>query len=242
MEPVPGFTKVALAAWASRRLQPECDVYSDGLGSSRAVGRSGARPYGDPIQPAGGRPPNKRTAAGCWAILSVRSMAPITPLLSSSTRTALWPRVPGDSVDAFNWKRWCHDCWWLLLVSSSFSRSASGTLMSPNLLRHRSYEASLKPCRRHSSLTGSPAARPPPHAGSRCFALRKSASSRPILLVNGIGLPIAAVLKRRCPTRPPRPGRVLRASRGRAPGLPHRSPARAKWSHRAPVLRCRCSR
>lgn len=37
MEPVPGFTKAALAEWAGRRLEPECDVYSDGLGAFRAV-------------------------------------------------------------------------------------------------------------------------------------------------------------------------------------------------------------
>lgn len=35
--PVPGFTKVALADWAQRHLQPETDVYSDGLGAFRAV-------------------------------------------------------------------------------------------------------------------------------------------------------------------------------------------------------------
>ena len=37
IEPVPGFTKVALAEWAGRGLEPECDVYSDGLGAFRAV-------------------------------------------------------------------------------------------------------------------------------------------------------------------------------------------------------------
>lgn len=37
IEPVSGFTKAALTEWASRRLQPETDVYSDGLGAFRAV-------------------------------------------------------------------------------------------------------------------------------------------------------------------------------------------------------------
>ena len=31
--PVPGFTKVALTDWTQRHLQPETDVYSDGLGA-----------------------------------------------------------------------------------------------------------------------------------------------------------------------------------------------------------------
>lgn len=35
--PVPGFTKVALTDWTQRHLQPETDVYSDGLGAFRAV-------------------------------------------------------------------------------------------------------------------------------------------------------------------------------------------------------------
>lgn len=30
-EPLPGFTKLALAQWCDRRLLPECEVYSDGL-------------------------------------------------------------------------------------------------------------------------------------------------------------------------------------------------------------------
>lgn len=37
IEPVAGFTKVALTQWAQRRLHPEAEVYSDGLGAFRAV-------------------------------------------------------------------------------------------------------------------------------------------------------------------------------------------------------------
>lgn len=36
-EPVPAFTKAALKAWALRRLAPDAEVYSDGLGAFRAV-------------------------------------------------------------------------------------------------------------------------------------------------------------------------------------------------------------
>src|SRR3546814_11536526 len=36
-EPVPAFTKDALKAWAMRRLAPDAEVYSDGLGDFRAV-------------------------------------------------------------------------------------------------------------------------------------------------------------------------------------------------------------
>lgn len=35
--PVSGFTKTALSEWGQRHLQPETDVYSDGLGAFRAV-------------------------------------------------------------------------------------------------------------------------------------------------------------------------------------------------------------
>lgn len=37
IDPVPGFTKVALTEWAMHRLQPGLDVYSDGLGAFRAL-------------------------------------------------------------------------------------------------------------------------------------------------------------------------------------------------------------
>ena len=37
IEPVPAFTKTALADWATRRLAPGAEVYSDGLGAFRAV-------------------------------------------------------------------------------------------------------------------------------------------------------------------------------------------------------------
>ena len=37
IEPVPGFTKVALSDWAQRRLHPQAEVFSDGLGAFRAV-------------------------------------------------------------------------------------------------------------------------------------------------------------------------------------------------------------
>ncbi|WAH66483.1 IS1595 family transposase [Xanthomonas hortorum] len=36
IDPVPGFTKVALSAWIAQRLRPGADVYSDGLGAFRA--------------------------------------------------------------------------------------------------------------------------------------------------------------------------------------------------------------
>lgn len=36
-EPVQGFTKAALSAWFERRLTPEAEVYSDGLGAFRAA-------------------------------------------------------------------------------------------------------------------------------------------------------------------------------------------------------------
>ena len=41
IEPVDGFTKTALAEWVQRRLQPETDVYSDGLGAFRAMQEAG---------------------------------------------------------------------------------------------------------------------------------------------------------------------------------------------------------
>ena len=37
IEPVSGFTKAAITEWASRRLQPGAEVYSDGLGAFSAV-------------------------------------------------------------------------------------------------------------------------------------------------------------------------------------------------------------
>ena len=37
IEPVPAFTRAALADWAARRLAPGAEVYSDGLGAFRAV-------------------------------------------------------------------------------------------------------------------------------------------------------------------------------------------------------------
>jgi hypothetical protein len=37
IEPVAGFTKAAITDWASRRLQPGTEVYSDGLRAFRAV-------------------------------------------------------------------------------------------------------------------------------------------------------------------------------------------------------------
>ena len=37
IEPVAGFTSVALADWATRRLAPAAELYSDGLGAFRAV-------------------------------------------------------------------------------------------------------------------------------------------------------------------------------------------------------------
>jgi len=37
IDPVPGFTKAALADWIGRRLHPGSDVYSDGLGAFRAL-------------------------------------------------------------------------------------------------------------------------------------------------------------------------------------------------------------
>lgn len=37
IDPVPGFTKAALAEWIGRRLRPGADVYSDGLGAFRAL-------------------------------------------------------------------------------------------------------------------------------------------------------------------------------------------------------------
>lgn len=37
IDPLPGFTKAALAEWALRRLKPETDIYSDGLKAFAAV-------------------------------------------------------------------------------------------------------------------------------------------------------------------------------------------------------------
>jgi transposase-like protein len=37
IDPVPGFTKAALADWIERRLRPGADVYSDGLGAFRVL-------------------------------------------------------------------------------------------------------------------------------------------------------------------------------------------------------------
>lgn len=37
IDPVPGFTQLALAEWIGQRLRPESDVYSDGLGAFRAL-------------------------------------------------------------------------------------------------------------------------------------------------------------------------------------------------------------
>ena len=37
IDPVPGFTKAALAEWIGRRLRPGADVYSDGLGAFRVL-------------------------------------------------------------------------------------------------------------------------------------------------------------------------------------------------------------
>ena len=37
IEPIAGFTKVAMDEWAKRRLQPDAEVYSDGLGAFTAV-------------------------------------------------------------------------------------------------------------------------------------------------------------------------------------------------------------
>lgn len=37
IDPVAGFTKVALSDWIARRLQPGADVYSDGLGAFKAL-------------------------------------------------------------------------------------------------------------------------------------------------------------------------------------------------------------
>lgn len=37
IEPVPGFTKIAITEWAKRRLQPGAEIYSDGLGAFSAV-------------------------------------------------------------------------------------------------------------------------------------------------------------------------------------------------------------
>jgi ribosomal protein L37AE/L43A len=37
IDPVPGFTKVALSAWIARRLHPRADVYSDGLPAFRVL-------------------------------------------------------------------------------------------------------------------------------------------------------------------------------------------------------------
>ena len=41
IDPVSGFTKAALADWAHRRLHPEAEVYSDGLGAFRAFEAQG---------------------------------------------------------------------------------------------------------------------------------------------------------------------------------------------------------
>lgn len=41
IEPLPGFTKTALADWAQRHLHPGTDVHSDGLGAFRALEEQG---------------------------------------------------------------------------------------------------------------------------------------------------------------------------------------------------------
>lgn len=53
IEPLPGFTKVALADWAQRHLHPGTDIHSDGLGAFRALEEQGHAHT--VIQSAGGR-------------------------------------------------------------------------------------------------------------------------------------------------------------------------------------------
>lgn len=59
--PVSGFTKVALTDWAQRHLQPEIDVFSDGLGAFRAVVDLGHAHT--VIETAGGRAATEATHA-----------------------------------------------------------------------------------------------------------------------------------------------------------------------------------
>lgn len=54
IDPVPGFTKAALSDWIDRRLRPDADVYTDGLGAFRAF----AAEHTHTVIKAGGR-------AGC---------------------------------------------------------------------------------------------------------------------------------------------------------------------------------
>lgn len=60
IDPVPAFSKAALAQWSARRLQPGSDVYSDGLGAFRALEKEHAHTVIQASGRAGCEQPNAR--------------------------------------------------------------------------------------------------------------------------------------------------------------------------------------
>lgn len=62
-EPVPTFDKAAVADWAARRLDPECEVYTDGLGAFNALEDQG---HARTTVVASGRRERTQTTSARW--------------------------------------------------------------------------------------------------------------------------------------------------------------------------------
>lgn len=95
---------------------PNCRHSSESNRGAKC-GTWGARPHRDPIQRprrhrTGKQPLGEHRAEPPQAFAGWR-LPPLWP--SASTRTAIWPRPLGGSIDAFDSTPWCCGCWWLPL-------------------------------------------------------------------------------------------------------------------------------
>ncbi|APO95024.1 hypothetical protein BI313_10760 [Xanthomonas vesicatoria] len=112
IEPVKAFDNASLKDWIARRLEPGCEVYSDGLACFRRLEDAGHAHT--TLDTGGGRAATQAQAARWLNVVlanvkRVPSAAPTMRCAKPNTRGATWPKRPIDSTADFAWSRCCRD-------------------------------------------------------------------------------------------------------------------------------------